>query len=250
MSFRRGLLVLAAFVLSGAGSFLLLTWIYYLLGWIATPGLSFDSTPNLPIISLILGAGIGLLSWLGFVIRRRRAGRPPSAVSRGAYRRSFGLSLLLFLALGTLTGLIIAVPQALSQSAFSAQAEQGVPLNDVIAYILIYGSLAVLPFVSGLLAGSRARPVAIAAFLGGMALAIGGAIVYLLPLSLLIVLVHDPSPGCATSNPPYCGFIYFSPMVEAEILDLVGVWRAFTVGSAASAAAFVGTFIFGLTDGA
>jgi hypothetical protein len=252
MSFRRSLSLPAAFVLAGAGFFLLLSWIYYLLGWYSG-GLFFQPTPNLALVAAIIGAGIGLLSWLGFAIgkqRRSRAGEPSGGHAPGTYLRSFGVGLLVFLALGTLTGLIIAVPRALGQTAVNTGSEQGVTLDDVITYVFIYGSLAVVPLVTGLLTGSRARPGAVLAFLGGLALAIGGAIVYLLPVSLLIVLVHGPVPACATADPPACSFIYFSPSFDAEIIDLLGLWAAITVGIAASAAAFVGVAVMGLTDGA
>jgi hypothetical protein len=250
MSVRRRLSLLAAFVLSGAGALLLLIWIYYLLGWIPTSGHLFGFPPNLLVLGLIPGAGIGLLVWSGFVIGRRRAMRSSGPHSRGVYLRAVGSSLLIFLALGTLTGVVITVPRALAQTAFTAQSGQGAPLNEVIAYILLYGSLAALPLVNGLLTGSRTQTGAVAAFLGGTALAIGGSIAYFLPVSLLILLVHGPIPACARTNPPYCGLMYFSPAVEAEILDLVGVWVAVTVGITASAAAFVGTFVLGLTNGA
>jgi hypothetical protein len=250
MSVRRRLFFLAAFVLFGAGTFLLLIWIYFLLGWIPTSGLLFGFPPNMLVLGLIPGAGIGLLVWLGFVIGRRRVVRSSDPHGRGVYVRAFEVSLLIFLALGTLTGVMISVPRALDQAAFTAQSGQGAPINEVIAYILIYGSLAALPLVSGLLTGSRTQPRAGVAFLGGMVLAIGGVIVYLLPMSLLIVLVHGPIPACATTDPPHCDFIYFSPAVEAGILDLVGVWVAVSVGITASAAAFTGTFVLGLTNGA
>jgi hypothetical protein len=142
MSVRRRLVFLAAFVLFGAGTFLVLIWICHLLGWIPTSGLLFGFPPNMLVLGLIPGAGIGLLVWLGFVIGRRRAVRSSDPLGRGVYVRAFEVSLLIFLALGTLTGVMISVPRALDQAAFTAQGGQGAPINEVSAYILIHGSLA------------------------------------------------------------------------------------------------------------
>jgi hypothetical protein len=197
-----------------------------------------------------MGAGIGLLSWLGFAIGKRRwsqSGDLSGGRASATYRRGFGRSLLLFLALGTLLGVIITVPRALGPTASTASGG-GETLYDVIVYVSAYGTLAVLPFVSGLLTGSRPRPGPVLALLGGLALAIGAAIVYLVPVTILILLVTPPVPACATTYSTGC--IYFGPIFDAAVLDLIGLWTAATVGVAASAAAFAGVVALGLTDGA
>src|SRR5712692_3610628 len=113
MAVRRSLAHLPAFVLAGTGTLPLLIGLASRWGWLALPN------QFVVVLALLTGTGIGLLSWLGFELGRRRWRRASTSgtssagqEARGASLRSrrrlrgFALSVLGFLVLGTLYGLI------------------------------------------------------------------------------------------------------------------------------------------------
>jgi hypothetical protein len=167
MAVRHSLVHLPIFVLSGAGDLLLLMWLAYRWGWFLPPITGVLSLPAFFVLVLLIGAGLGLFTWLGFEIgrlRKSRVGRSSGGDQRGAYLQGFALSLLLFLVLGTISGLVFIVPVAKGRLLSS---ESGVALLTVLGYVVVLGSSAVVALVNGLLIGARAKPNAIRAFLGG-----------------------------------------------------------------------------------
>jgi hypothetical protein len=249
MAVRRSLFHLPAFVVSGAGTLLLLMWLAYRWGWLSPPSTDVLSLPAFFVLVLLIGAGLGLFTWLGFEIgrlRHSRVGRSSGGDQRGAYLRGFALSLLLFLALGTIFGLVFIVPEAIGRPRSSAS---GMPmaLLTVLGYVVVLGSPALVPLVNGLLIGARAKPNALRAFLGGPALGVCGGIAFLLPLILLIRLLIIP-PACAQTEPPTCGHLYFGPTFWMEVLSFLVAWSALLVGFSSGVAAGLGVLVAQRTE--
>ena len=242
MSVRSSLSHLPAFVLAGAGTLLLLIWLAYRWSWL--------SPPNLFVLALLTGAGIGLLSWLGFEIGRLRwrarirARTSSGEDQRGAYLRSFALSLLGFLVLGALYGLVLTAPVAVGQSRSSGTGID-MALLTVVGNVVIYGSPAVVPLVNGLLTGARAKPNAGRATIGGLVLGVGGSLAFLLPTVLLILLIR---PSCAETEPPSCGYFYFGPSFWVKILSLLVTGGGLLVGFSSGVAAGLGVLVARLMD--
>lgn len=247
MAVRRSLIHLPVFVLSGAGALFLLIWLAYHWGWFLPPITGVMSLPAFFVLVLLIGAGLGLFTWLGFEIGRRRknrVGRSSGDDRRGAYLRGFALSLLLFLLLGTISGLVLIVPEARGRPLSS---ESGVALLKVLGYVVVLGPSALMALVNGLLTGARAKPNAIRAFLGGLALSVCGGIAFLLPLILLIqLLIHLPS--CAQTEPPTCGHLYFGPTFWMVVLSILVACGALVVGFSSGVAVGVGVLVARRTE--
>jgi len=194
MAIRRSLFHLPAFALSGAGTLLLLMWLAYRWGWLSPPSTDVVPLPAFFVLVLLIGAGLGLFTWLGFEIgrlRHSRVGRSSGGDQRGAYLRGFALSLLLFLVLGTIYGLVFIVPEAIGRPRSSASST-AMALLTVLGYVVVVGSPALVPLVNGLLIGARAKPNAIRAFLGGLALAVCGGIALCVRLHCFVCAVALP----------------------------------------------------------
>jgi hypothetical protein len=247
MAIRRSLFHLPAFALSGAGTLLLLIWLAYRWRWLSPPTTDVLSLPAFFVLVLLIGAGLGLFTWLGFEIgrlRQSRVGRSSGGDQRGAYLRGCALSLLLFLVLGTIYGLVFIVPEATGRSLSS---ESGMALLTVLGYVVVLGSPALVPLVNGLLIGARAKPNVIRAFLGGLTLGVCGGIAFLLPLIFLIRLLVIP-PSCAQTEPPTCGHLYFGPTFWMEVLSILVASGALLVGFSSGVAAGLGVLVARLTE--
>jgi hypothetical protein len=241
MIVRRSLGHLPAFVVAGSGAFLLVTWLYERLGWLE------PLTPSLVVLMLASGAGIGLLSWLGFEIGRlrwRRARRFSGATPRGVSLRGYAFSLLGLLVLGTLYGLILTVPAATGQTVALGNGV-GLTLLTLLGYALVFGAVAVIPAANGLLSGDQATPSAGRALLGGLALGVGGSVAFVLPAILLVALIP---PSCAVTKPPSCGPWYFGPSFFVGVLRTLAIWGGPLVGFASGVAASLGVLVARLTD--
>ncbi|HZC77642.1 MAG TPA: hypothetical protein VE258_07825, partial [Ktedonobacterales bacterium] len=232
---------------SGAGILLLLMWLAYRWGWLSPPTRDVVSLPTFFVLILLIGAGLGLFSWVGFEIGRRRQSRvrrSSGSDQRGAYLRGFALSLLLFLVLGTIYGLVFTVPVAIGRPLSS---ESDMALFTVVGYVVIVGSPALVPLVNGLLTGARATPNALRAFLGGLTLGVCGGMAFLLPLILLIRLLVIP-PSCAQTEPPTCSFLYFGPTFWMKVLSFLVACVALLVGFCSGVAAGLGVLGARLTE--
>jgi hypothetical protein len=246
MSVRRSLSHLPAFVLAGAGVFLLLSMLYYRWGWLSSSSTVLFSPPNLFILVSLFGAGIGLLSWLGYELGRRRwlqGERSSGMGQRGGYLRDFAFGLGAFLLLGTAFGLIATVPNAMGEPVSGSGI--GVALLNVFLYVTLLGAPVLVPLINGLLTGALAVPNAARAFLSGLAVTIGGSIGFLLPAILFLLLVL---PACARTVPQSCGYWYFGPSFWVAILSIFALWAAVTVGLSSSIAASLGVLVARLTD--
>jgi len=251
MAVRRSLAHLPAFVLAGTGTLPLLIGFASRGGWLGVP-----SPFVLVLLALLIGALIGLLSWLGFELGRRRwrrastsgttSGQEPRSATRRSWRwlRGFALSLLGFLLLGTLYGLIDTVPSALGQPLLSG-AGTGTALLTILGYVVVYGAPALVPLANGLLTGARATPTVGGGLLGGLALGVGGGLAFLLPALLLLLMIP---PSCAVTKPPSCGPWYFGPAFWVPVLSALVAWVALLVGVSSGAATGLGVFVARLTD--
>ncbi len=245
MSVLRRVAHLSAFLLAGTGAFFLLVWLYVRWNWLS---LLTSSGPF--VVALLIGAGIGFLSWVGFEIGRRRWRRARASSGtglRGGALRGFALSLLWLLVLGILAGLVVTVPKAAGPGLGSGHGIS-LALLTVVFYVLFAGVAAVIPTTTGLLTGAQTEPGAARALLGGMSLGVCGGVAFALPLVLLILLVPGPVPSCAQARPPRCGFLYFTPAFYAEALGTVAVLLALTVGVASGIATGLGVLAARLID--
>jgi hypothetical protein len=252
MAVRRSLAHLPAFVLAGTGTLPLLIGLasrYW--GWLALPD------PFVVVLALLTGTGIGQLSWLGFELGRRRwrrastsgtssAGQETRGASLRSWRRlrGFALSVLGFLVLGTLYGLIDTVPAAVGQP-LSSGTGIGTALLTILGDVVVYGAPALVPLVNGLLTGARATPTAGGALLGGLALGVCGGMAFLLPAILLLRLIP---PSCAVTTPPSCGPWYFGPAFWVPVLSVLVAWVALLVGVTSGVATSLGMLVARLTD--
>jgi hypothetical protein len=251
MTVRRSLAHLPTFVVAGASILPLLIGIASRLGWLALPN------PFGFVLALLTGAGIGLLSWLGFELGRWRwqrastswtssAGQDVRGASLPARRglRSLALSVLGFLVLGTLYGLIATVPAALGQPLAS---KTGIvtALLTLLGYIVVFGTPAVVPLVTGLITGARATPTASGALLGGVALGVCGGMAFVLPAILLLLLIR---PACAVTKPPSCGPWYFGPAFWVRVLSILVAWVAVLVGVSSGVATGLGVLVARRSD--
>jgi hypothetical protein len=197
--------------------------------------------------TLLTGGSIGLLGWLGFAVgswvhARRSAGINP----RGGYLRSFALSLLLFVLLGTIwfvaTGMIYGglnlVPQVSGVYA---------GILTVLALVVDLGAVVLVPLVIGLLTGTQAKPNPGRTFLGGLALGAGAGIAFLLPPIVLFKLLV-PTSACAETNPPSCGSFYIGPNWFINNISYLVGWIAFQVGFTSAVAAGIGVLVARLAD--
>jgi hypothetical protein len=246
MSVRRSLSHVPAFVLAGAGVFLLLSLLYYHWGWLSSPSMVLFSPPILFTLVVLVGAGIGLLSWLGYELgcrRRLRGERSSSMGQRGGYLRDFAFGLGAFLLLGTIFGLIATIPNALGEPVSGSGI--GVALLNVFVYVTLLGAPVLVPLINGLLTGALPVPNAAHAFFSGLAVTIGGGIGFLLPAILFLLLVL---PACARTVPQSCGYWYFGPSFWVAILGIFALWAAVTVGLSSSIAASLGVLVARLAD--
>lgn len=249
MAVRRSLVHLPVFVLSGAGTLVLLIWLAYRWGWFVPPITDALSLPTFFVLVLLFGAGLGLFTWVGFEVGRRRksrVGRSSGGDQRSTYLRGFTLSLLLLLVLGTMSGLVFIVPEARGRS-LSSESGVAMALLTALGYVVVLGPPAVVALVNGLLTGARAKPNARSAFLGGLALGVCDGIAFLLPLILLIRLLVIP-PACAQTEPPTCGHLYFGPAYWMEVLSLLVACGALLVGFSSGVAAGLGVLVARRTE--
>jgi hypothetical protein len=149
---------------------------------------------------ILIGAGFGLLSWLGYELGSRLRGMRSSRGTgpRGGYARDYALGMLVFLVLGTALGLLPTIPSAEGQPASGSGTS--VALLSVLVSVILLAALALMPLVNGLLISAHALPT-VGAFLSGLEVIIGGCMAFVVPATLASVLIP---PACARTVPQSC----------------------------------------------
>jgi hypothetical protein len=243
MAVRRSLSHLPGFVLAGAGIFLLSIvfwgWLSNSLAWLEY---SLEhSQPNLFILVLLLGAGFGLLSWLGYELgsrlRGERSSRSPGP--HGGYARDYSFGILVFLVLGTGFGLLSTSPSAMGLPVSGSGG--GVALLNVLAYVILFAPLVLVPLGNGLLIGAYALRT-FGAFLSGVAVTIGGCLAFVVSESIASLLVL---PACERTVPQSCCMM--------DCRGVMGPWilvygAAVAVVLPSSIAASLGVLVARITD--
>jgi hypothetical protein len=242
MSVRRSLSHLLAFVLAGAGIFLL-SIVFW--GWISNSLTSLGyslgySLPNFFLLVLLIGAGFGLLSWLGYELGSQLSGVRSSRGTgpRGGYARDYALGILVFLVLGTAAGLLATIPSAVGPPVSGSGA--GVALLNVVVSVILLATLALVPLVNGLLISAHALPT-VGAFLSGLVVVLGGCMAFVIPATLASLLIL---PACARTVPQSCRLMDF----RSDQWGLLAFGVALAVVFPSSVTVGLGVLVARLTD--
>jgi hypothetical protein len=133
--------------------------------------------------TLLFGAGAGAVCWLGFEVGH--ALWPWLPVSRRAQAALFGLTLLAYFLAGALFGLVNASIQ------WSTRVWERHP---VYIAVLLAVALAVIPFESGLLVGTRVKLGIFPSFFLGPLLGTLCGFLFGLPLAVVYLNTYQPPP--------------------------------------------------------